>query len=375
MLKEIRQQYREEFPASFFRQTFSCFPGSSVRKAAQAEGESVMRFRRTGFTLIELLVVIAIIAILVAMLLPAVQQVREAARKTQCSDHLHNLAIAIHNYEATHRTLPFAWMINTDLNVSPYGIQLLPFIEQKPLWDKWDSRAPAFNEAVAMFPPASVQGNLEVIATPLEIFTCPSTPGAEKGDYGLPANAGGPGVPPVNLSWTAARSDYCATTGVLGPFAQIAYSGNPGGNRDGAMANVGPGSLGGKAITRMANITDGTANTALLGERVGGPVIYRKGQIDNTLTTAAGMAQGGAWGDFLNGEHWLGGALYDGTPGGGPCGINCTNARGSGFMSFHPGGCQFAMADGVVKFISENVAAQILAGIITCSKGEVIGKF
>lgn len=330
--------------------------------------------RRSGFTLIELLVVIAIIAILVALLLPAVQQVREAARKTQCADHLHNLGIAIHNYEGTHRAFPFAWMLGSDLNVSSYGIMLLPFLEQKPLWDQWDSRVPAFDQAGAIFPAAAVQQNLQVIRAPLEVFMCPSTPGEELHNYGLPANAGGPGVPPMNITWRAARADYCATTGVLGPFAQIAYAGNPGGDRGGALVAVG---VGGSSITRMRNLTDGTSTTTFLGERTGGSNIYRKGQIDQTLSTTFGPSQGGAWGDFLNGEHWLAGSLYDGTSpgGGGPCAINCTNQRGRGFMSFHPGGCHFVMGDGVVKFVSENVAAQIMAGIITRAKGETIGPF
>ena len=150
---------------------------------------SVARDRR-GFTLIELLVVIAIIAILIALLLPAVQQAREAARRTQCKNNLKQLGLALHNYHDTHGTFPFGWMAGNDLNVSCWGIMLLPYLDQGNLYNNWNSSVPAFNEAVALFQPATaVQGNLNVIATPLAMYKCPSSTAKEKSDYTLPANS------------------------------------------------------------------------------------------------------------------------------------------------------------------------------------------
>ncbi|WP_240928288.1 DUF1559 domain-containing protein [Thalassoroseus pseudoceratinae] len=324
---------------------------------------------RRGFTLIELLVVIAIIAILIALLLPAVQQAREAARRTQCKNNMKQLGLALHQYHDTYNKFPFSYMLGDDLNVSSFGVQILPFIEQGNLWNRWDSRVPAFNEASsAGFPAAAVDQNLEVIATPIDAFMCPSTPGEEVHDYSLPANAGGSGVPPFDLTWTAARSDYCAASGVRGVFGDLAYAGNQGGQRGGIFAEP-------NECAQFRDVTDGTSNTILLGERVGGNVVYRNGQIDPSLTSSLGPSQGGAWGDFLLGEHWPEGSLTDGTPGGGPCVINCTNMRSTGFMSFHPGGAQFLLADGSVKFLSENIDLATLAGLITRGKGEVLGDF
>ncbi|MGH7128323.1 MAG: DUF1559 domain-containing protein, partial [Planctomycetaceae bacterium] len=325
------------------------------------------------FTLIELLVVIAIIAILIALLLPAVQQAREAARRTQCRDNLHNLGLALHNYHDVHRSFPFGWMLGGDLNVAPWGTMILPHLDQGPLYNRWDSRVPAFDQAGAFFPPAAVQQNLEVIATPLQIFVCPSTPGRPTDMYRLPANAGGPGLPPIDLTWTAARSDYIATTGVRGTFANIAYAGNAGGDREGVLLQVGLGSSNGPS--KMRDLKDGSSNTFLVGERVGGSTIYRNGQADSMLTALLGQANGGGWGDFLNGEHWIEGSLYDGTPGGGPCSLNCNNIRSGNYMSFHIGGAHFLMGDGSVRFISENIAASTFAGLITRNKGEVLGEF
>jgi prepilin-type N-terminal cleavage/methylation domain-containing protein/prepilin-type processing-associated H-X9-DG protein len=333
-----------------------------------------MRSRRAAFTLIELLVVIAIIAVLIALLLPAVQQAREAARRTQCRNGVKQLGLAIHNYHDTVNCFPFAYMLNqTPMNVAAMGTMILPYLDQAPLYNKWNSSIPAFNESTALgFPAAAVTQNLDVIKTPLAVFTCASSSADSVHNYTLPSSASGL---PMNLTWTAARSDYTVSTGILGAYATLAYGASPGGNRDGVL-KVG-GCFGGScgSVARIRDVTDGTSNTFLLGERVGGTTIYRVRTPDSAYTTAFGGQNGGAWGDFLNGEHWLSGSLYDGTVGGGPCAINCTNARSQGFYSFHDGGAIFLMADGSVRFISANIAAQTMGGLITRAKSDTVGEF
>ncbi|MEZ6063596.1 MAG: DUF1559 domain-containing protein [Planctomycetaceae bacterium] len=336
--------------------------------------------RARGFTLIELLVVIAIIAILIALLLPAVQQAREAARRTQCKNNLKQMGLALHNYHDAHLSFPFAWMLGADFNSSVWSVQILPYLEQANLWRELDPNIPAYDQAAAFgFGPASsIARQQAAIKTPLQVYLCPSTPGMVLHTYDL-TPAGFP------LTWTAARSDYTPTTGVRAGIAVIAYKGNPGGNRGGAMNAVGfnPSNPTGSSddTTKMRDFTDGTSNTIAVGERVGGTTIYdSRHQGNGTYTTVLGTTNGGAWSDLLNGENWIAGALYDGTPSpfapnGGPCPINCSNARGAGLYSFHVGGAQVLLMDGSARFLSANIDAGIFAGLITRSKGEVLGEF
>lgn len=336
-------------------------------------------YRRRGFTLIELLVVIAIIAILIALLLPAVQQAREAARRTQCKNNLKQIGLAIHNYHDVSLSFPFGWMLGADFNASVWGVQILPHLEQSALWNKWDSGVPAWNEAAAFGKgdAAAIQRNLEVIQTQMAAYKCPSNGAPDVHNYDY-SPAGFP------ITFTAARTDYIVTSGVRSGFASIAYAGNPGGDREGVLAAVGvqPGTTNSAgSISRIRDITDGTSNTICIGERVGGTdILDAKGQPNASYSAALGGTNGGGWGDILNGENWLAGALYDGTPppfapNGGPCAINCSNARGAGLYSLHVGGAQVLLCDGSVRFLSSNIAAQNLAGLVTRSKGEVLGEF
>jgi prepilin-type N-terminal cleavage/methylation domain-containing protein/prepilin-type processing-associated H-X9-DG protein len=333
---------------------------------------------KTGFTLVELLVVIAIIGILVGLLLPAVQAAREAARRMSCSNNMKQLGLAFHNYESANKTFPPAWIIDerayaagnlsVALNVRPYGQFILPFMEQGNLANIMNNRAPAINEAAGFgFNAADVAQNVAAIPTEVAVFVCPSAPaGVERVyDGGLPGGSL-PGLPA--LTWRAAPSDYCATTGVRGVFSQLAYANFNPGPRHGALG------VATARDSKLSSITDGTSNTFMLGERTGGSALYLKRVRDTSaLAPLLGAANGGGWGDFLNGEHWLQGALQDGSPGpnGGPCALNCTNRRGDGFHSFHPGGLHFLMADGSVQFVADSATPFSIASRITRQGGEV----
>jgi prepilin-type N-terminal cleavage/methylation domain-containing protein/prepilin-type processing-associated H-X9-DG protein len=322
--------------------------------------------RRQAFTLVELLVVIAIIGILVALLLPAVQAAREAARRMQCSNNLKQIGLALHNYHDTYQSLPMSWYIDTppkQLNAKAWGTMILPFIEQQQLHDKFNHNVMSVNQTG----PAGV-ANVALLQTELAAFVCPSAPGGTKRIYN------GDASPTLPVTWRSAPSDYCSTTGVRGDYSTLAYAGGiSSAFRHGALANHASTATSNRS-NRFADIVDGTSNTFFIGERTGGDKIWSKRQYQKALDPYV-PSNGGGWGDALNGEHWLRGALYSGVPpvsaNGGPCAINCTNLRGDGFHSFHNGGCQFLMADASVQFVSESVAPLPMAARITRENGEV----
>lgn len=323
--------------------------------------------KRRGFTLIELLVVIAIIAILIALLLPAVQQAREAARRTQCKNNMKQLVLAMHNYHDTYNIFAPGYIFAPPNFTTRSAFTLmLPFIEQGNLYQSIDSSVPMFNGPPG-YDPVILARNVAAAAQVVPAFLCASSIGNTTDDYLYPAGAFGN---PFNCTWRGGRTDYGGTTGVRGVFGNLAYSGNQGGDRHGSLRQAGVGG----SPSRMRDLTDGTSNTFMFGERTGGTKLYFKNKVATGLPPGLDVTNGGGWADALAFEHWLQGSLYDGTGfGGGPCAM-CTNIRGNGFHSFHTGGCQFALSDGSVRFVSENVAQSVFAYAITAAKGEVPGE-
>ncbi|HID24130.1 MAG TPA: DUF1559 domain-containing protein [Planctomycetaceae bacterium] len=337
-----------------------------------------------GFTLIELLVVIAIIAILIALLLPAVQQAREAARRTQCRNNLKQIGIAMHNYHDTYGMFAKPAILGLKLangldvtTVSTWSVALLPMMDQGPLYDQYSGAANPLNPYDA--------NNRPITETVIPGFLCPSTPGGNGVvEYTIPAGTPlGSGFPPTarDLVFRGGRVDYEAMSGVRGDFASLAYNSNPGGTRHGystwgLVAVDGFPYADGGRDSRIRSITDGTSNTLQIIELSARNELWRVGarvsSSDLEAQTQA-LVGGGGWADPFK-ELWVEGRLYDGTPGpdGGPCAINCSNYRGAGLYSFHAGGAFSLFCDGSVRFLNQSLSQSVLAALITRQKGETV---
>ncbi len=287
---------------------------------------------RRGFTLIELLVVIAIIAILIALLLPAVQQAREAARRTQCKNNLKQLALALHNYHDTHRVLAPGYIDdpNDTGGVDGYGwawgTLLLPLIEQAPLYNRLN---PGPNKVTSV-----LVNDLPALQQPLAAFVCPSAVDE-----------------PLNSHWvfhdgtanrSLAKSNYAGVCG-------WAYTNTTTLDRGGVFFRN-------SAIT-LSDIHDGTSNTLLFGEKV-----RQHPRSKNVLGGSVWAATNrtnlmGTSGQNTNHVGCVLGATHqshavNGDPQAASLDMAFTPMV---FVSQHAGGCHFAMCDGSVRFLSENL--------------------
>lgn len=315
-----------------------------------------------GFTLIELLVVIAIIAILIGLLLPAVQKVREAAARMQCSNNLKQLGLAFHNFHDTHNFLPPARLtgpapqfgITTQADHS-FGVFVLPYFEQDNLYKMYnfneDSRATPTNG----FPNTK---NHLVVSTRLKIMECPSTPQQKpylntNGTFGF-------------TNYTFAPGDYGPLSGVR-PALQPAFINTPGGDFRGII-DIYP------ALWSLTQIPDGSSNTIMLAEDAGRPNVYRAGKLDPVASAepysgSGPHANGAGWANPLN--QWaIDGFDFTGTVRGGGCFLNCLNDDET--YSFHTGGCNFLLGDGSVRFIRQTISTFTMSALVTRAGGEVI---
>lgn len=268
-----------------------------------------------AFTLIEILVAIAVIAVLIALLVPAVQQARMAARRTQCLDHLHQLALGLHNYHEAHRILPPGSIVlgpGSDVYSGwGWGAMLLPLLDQGPLHSQID-----FNLGTA------VGTNLPLLQERIPLWRCPSDPADQTVSVALGS------YPMV----TVATGNYAGNTLMLGPLSSV----------------------------RFAHVTDGLSQTLLLGERV-------------TQVPAPGdQAYTAAWSGMISQtDMYVFNAMpYTAAVASFP--INAHLSGTSNFSSLHSGGSQFAFGDGAVRFLSESIDGTVYEALGTPGGAEVV---
>ncbi|MBM4068532.1 MAG: DUF1559 domain-containing protein [Planctomycetes bacterium] len=323
--------------------------------------------RRRGFTLIELLVVIAIVATLIALLLPAVQKVRDAANRTTCQNNLKQIGLALHGYHDTKRHFPGNTRPDNAANSARmrWFVKILPYLEQGNISRRYD---PTSNWDSA--------SNLPLTSLPLAIQTCPSTPEPNRLD-GNPALTG-------NWATTVASvacGDYSGVYGVHGTF--LAANNLPVSNPDGMLTKVN-----GQKVA-IADATDGTSNTIFIIESAGKPFVYNQGGVRQGSSWQTLGANGGGW-SRPGSDLWIIGSDQTGVVVGGPVTINATNgfdhqgkyplttgtpalgADGSGQpFSFHSGGAHALFADGAVRFLADDLAPGVVGALSTRAGGEI----
>lgn len=320
------------------------------------------RCRRAGFTLIELLVVIAIIAILIALLLPAVQQAREAARRTQCKNNLKQIGLALHNYHDVFNCFPFA---QEDASSSPndrsYSAisQMLPYLDQAPLYN-------SINFSLSHLDAANTVARM----TEVPMFRCPSDPQS-------------------NIAGQGGAINYMANKGTN--VLWLSPSMGPPSNASLPAAN---GVMFYQSRIRIGDITDGSSNTGAFAERVladgnNGLVsplsdVFFSPLAPTTADEARTMCRAVDINDLANqfplfmGAPWMHGQhtyMHIDTPNSRSCGFFTVLRADMPPSSRHVGGVHLQLCDGSVKFVSENIDLNLWRGIGTRNNGETLGEF
>jgi prepilin-type N-terminal cleavage/methylation domain-containing protein len=305
--------------------------------------------RRAGFTLVELLVVIAIIGILIALLLPAVQAAREAARRIQCGGNFKQVGVAAHNYLASNGCFPMGlamWTSATTCSAPPgpkdsyypgfgWGAFLLPYAEQSQIYDRMDFDVPSYGQ----------DPNYRAGGVFVNTYLCPSDPqGRELVSCCTRAAGQGNGslqeedLAKTNMSGVADSRDWTC---------DLRF---PRKDANGMLFDL--------SRVKAAEVTDGTSHTLLVGEITGRGAGSYTGQFYiswNVMSTENGINFPLRFGKdpatgFLMASPWSGGTF--------------------GFGSYHPGGCHFVCADGSVHFLTDTISQNVLTALTTRAGGE-----
>jgi prepilin-type N-terminal cleavage/methylation domain-containing protein len=328
-----------------------------VAFASPRGGEPAKSRPRPAFTLIELLVVIAIIAILIGLLLPAVQKVREAAARIQCANNLKQLALAVHAYHDARKTLPPDNIFSYDPTGPNWSwlANMLPMIEANNLY------------VAANIPRNNINQSLAQIVLTVPVFQCPSDDDASRGPRSYPANFDmlDPKLGPLTYEVTSYRGNIGSNWGGGPPGSSLWWgtdpqwcnpdpnNSNPATTYDGCAAGNGVIFETNRPL-RITDVRDGTSNTIMIGEALTGKDYQNSWcHMDNAIATCAypPNAKSPVTGKDYPPDQWW---------------------NRYAFTSNHTGGVQFALADGSVRFIADTVPLDVFRALGTRAGGEVV---
>lgn len=327
-------------------------PFESYRSPAKCGGRGLHR----GFSLVELLVVIAIIAILIGILLPAIQRVRESARRIHCANSMRQMGLALHQFESVYQVFPASgWTQSGPGN--PLGTYLswrpliLPYLEQAQLSQQYDTGLDWW-----------IGSNRELAYFEIPAFLCPSTPWTEPVTVAIAK----PPRPEIVFERPIGRLDYEAIMGVksdeINLHLEIPYY-----NQSNRFSVLHRNSRNG-----FKDIPDGSSQTIMVVECSGRPTVFR----NHTARPDISNDQGQGWADS-EGPFSLDGSNQEGSvEGGGPAlgaSYSMNRRNDNEPYSFHPQGGNFLFADGHVNFIDESISIITFSKLITRAGGEFIG--